>query len=104
MGILYGVAPLVVHELAHWIAALLVGSRIRFKFDWGKLGPIKIPRWTWTWPEATKTQIRFICQAGFLAEIALIPFMPWEYQAVALIHYALYPWYAGDSTDYKGMI
>lgn len=104
-SLIWGIAPpLFIHELGHSIAALLIGGRVEFTFAWGKLGPIKVPRWTWTWPEATKVQLRFICQAGFLAEVALIPFMPWQYQTVALVHFAAYPWYAGEATDFRGMI
>jgi len=104
MGIIWGVAPVLVHELGHWIAALLCGNRLHFVFSWGRLGPVKIPRWTWPWPDTTPPKIRFICQAGFLLELGLLPFMPWPYQTVAIIHFAAYPWYAGEVTDFKGMI
>jgi hypothetical protein len=104
MGILWGIVPLLVHEGAHYLAAFLVGSRLRFRFSWGRLGPVKVPRWTWTWPDTTPQKIRFICQAGFLLELGLIPFAPWQYQAVAIIHFAAYPWYAGDHSDFRGMI
>ena len=104
MGILYGIAPLLVHEGAHYLAALICGNRLRFRFSWGQLGPVKVPRWTWRWPEASPGHIKIICQAGFLVELGLIPFFPWQYQAVAIIHFAAYPWYAGESTDFRGMI
>ena len=98
------VLPFIVHELGHSIATLLIGGRLEFTFAWGKLGPLKVPRWTWKWGSWTKAQTRFICQAGFLLELGLLPFMPWPYQAVAIIHFAAYPWYAGEVTDFKGMI
>lgn len=104
MGILYGLAPLFVHEGAHYLAAFLCGGRLHFVFQWGQLWKIPIPRWTWAWPDTTPQKIRFICQAGFLLELGLLPFMPWQYQAVALVHFAAYPWYAGEVTDFKGMI
>ena len=104
MEIFYGLAPLVVHEIGHSIAALLIGGRLNFEFTWGKLGPLKVPRWVWKWGSWTKAKTRFVCQAGFLLELGLLPFMPWPYQAVAIIHFAAYPWYAGESTDFKGMI
>lgn len=93
-----------VHELGHWLAALAFGSRLRFAFEWGKLGPILVPRWTWRWPDVTKSQLRIICLAGFGMEFAILPFMPWQYAAGVLIHFAAYPWYAGETSDFKGMI
>ena len=98
------VLPFIVHELGHSIAAILIGGRLEFTFAWGKLGPLKVPRWIWAWGSWTKAQTRFVCQAGFLLELGLLPFMPWPYQAVAIIHFAVYPWYAGEVTDFKGMI
>ncbi len=76
MGILYGLAPLVVHEGAHYLAALLMGSRLRFRFSWGRLGKIPVPRWIWAWP----------------------------YRLVTFLHFLLYPHYAGNASDFKGMI
>nr|WP_321499944.1 hypothetical protein [uncultured Dethiosulfovibrio sp.] len=103
-SLLWIIVPLFVHEGAHYLAAFLLGYRISFTFSWGRLGPVKVPRWTWRWPEAPRRHIKIICQAGFVAEIGLAFFMPWPYQAVAIIHFAAYPWYAGESTDFKGMI
>ncbi|MCF4150568.1 hypothetical protein L2W58_02015 [Dethiosulfovibrio sp. F2B] len=48
-------------------------------------------------------KIRFICQAGFLLELGLIPLMPWPYQVAAILHLTAYPWYAGDESDFRGM-
>lgn len=100
----WGLLPPLAHEAAHFIAALLCGSRIRFEFSWGKLGPVPVPRWTWQWPETSSGKLRFICQAGFLAELGLVPFLPSPYAVVALLHFAAYPWYAGESSDFKGMV
>lgn len=101
----WGLLPPLVHEAAHFIAGLLCGSRIRFEFSWGQLGPVPVPRWTWQWPEgASEGKIRFICQAGFVAELALVLVAPWPYQVVALLHFIAYPWYAGESSDFKGMV
>ena len=90
-----------VHELGHWLAARLFGSRLSFTFEWGKF---YVPRWTWRWPDVTKSQLRIICLAGFGMEFAILPFMPWQYAAGVLIHFAAYPWYAGETSDFKGMI
>jgi hypothetical protein len=100
----WALLPPLVHEAAHFVAALLCGSRIRFEFSWGRLGPVPVPRWTWRWPDVSGGKIRFICQAGFLVELGLIPFLPWTYAAVALFHFAAYPWYAGTDSDFKGMV
>ena len=90
-----------VHELGHWLAARLFGASLRFRFEWGKY---PVPRWTWAFPDVPKWQLRIICLAGFGLEFALIPFMPWQYQVAAVIHFAAYPWYAGETSDFKGMI
>ena len=98
-----GLIPLV-HELGHWLAARLFGSRLSFRFEWGKLGPIPVPRWTWRWPDVSKGQLRIICLAGFGLEIAILPWMPLPYQVAAVAHFIAYPFYAGESTDWKGVV
>jgi hypothetical protein len=102
----YGTVLLIpiVHELGHWLAARLFGSRLRFTFEWGKLGPVPVPRWTWRWPDVSRAKLRIICHAGFALELALIPFMPWPYQAAAVLHFVAYPFYAGEASDFKGVI
>lgn len=104
MVMLWALAPPIIHELAHYVAALLCGSRIHFEFSLGRLGPVPVPRWTWRWPDVTPKRLRAICQAGFVFELALVPLLPWPYAAVALAHFAAYPWYAGESSDFKGMV
>jgi len=94
-----GLIP-VVHEFGHYVAALAFGSRLRFTFEWGKY---YVPRWTWRFPDVSKWQLRIICLAGFGLEMALIPFMPLPYQVVAIIHFVAYPFYAGESSDWKGV-
>jgi len=90
-----------VHEFGHWLAARLFGASLRFRFEWGKY---HVPRWTWKWPDVTPLQLKVICLAGFGMEFAILPFMPWQYAAGVLIHFAAYPWYAGETSDFKGMI
>lgn len=104
MVILFALLPLVIHEFGHYGAASLCGRRLHFVFSWGRLGPVKIPRWTWQWPEASLGHIKIICQAGFVAEIGLAFFMPWPYRLMTFLHFVLYPHYAGDANDFKGMI
>ena len=100
MVILFALLPLAIHEIGHYVAALLFGSRIRFAFEWGKY---YVPRWTWRWPDVSKGQLRIICLAGFGVEIGLIPFMPRAYQVAAVIHFIAYPFYAGEKSDWKGV-
>ena len=104
MVILFALLPLVIHEFGHYVAALLCGGRLHFEFSWGELFGLRIPRWTWAWPDVTPERLRVICQAGFVAELALVPLLPWPYSVVALAHFALYPWYAGDHSDFRGMV
>lgn len=104
MVMLWALAPPIVHELGHYVAALAFGSRLHFEFSWGDLFGVRVPRWTWAWPDVTPERLRIICQAGFVAELALVPLLPWPYAAVALAHFALYPWYAGECSDFKGMV
>ena len=96
MTLLWGLAPPLVHELGHYVAALLVGSRISFCRDGWRL--------LWRWPDVDPWKLRIICQSGFLVELGLIPFAPWPYAIVALAHFAAYPWYSGESSDFRGMI
>ena len=95
-----GLIPLV-HELGHYVAALAFGSRLHFTFEWGKY---YVPRWTWRWPDVSKWQLRIICLAGFGLEFAILPFMPWPYQVAAILHFWAYPFYAGEKSDWKGVI
>lgn len=90
-----------VHELGHYLAARLFGASLHFTFEWGKY---YVPRWTWKWPDVTPLQLKVICLAGFVAELAILPLLPWQYAVGVLLHFAAYPWYAGETSDFKGMI
>jgi hypothetical protein len=104
MVMLWALAPPIIHELAHYVAALLCGSRIHFEFSLGRLGPVPVPRWTWRWPDVTPKRLRIICQAGFGLELLLVPFLPLQYGVVAVLHFLAYPHYAGDHSDFRGMV
>ena len=99
----YGTIILIplVHELGHWLAARLFGSRLSFTFEWGKY---YVPRWTWRWPDVTPLQLKVICLAGFGMELGIAPFMPWQYGVAAILHFWAYPFYAGEKSDWKGVI
>ena len=102
--ILAALMPMVIHELGHFVIAyILSGEKIVFKFETRKLWFVPIPRWTWDFP-ATVTDVlqkRVIAQAGFVFEIAAIAFMPWTYAVVTVVHFTLYPWYAGTDNDFR---
>lgn len=93
-----------IHEFGHWLAALAFGSRLSFTFEWGKLGPIPVPRWTWRWPDVERWKLRIICLAGFGLELGIAPFMPLPYRVAAIVHFLAYPFYAGEASDWKGVI
>lgn len=94
-----------VHEFGHWLAARLFGSLLVFRFSWARFKGIPIPRWVWYWPQGvSERQLTVICQAGFVAELAILPLLPWQYAVGVLLHFAAYPWYAGEISDFKGMV
>lgn len=95
--------PILVHEAAHWLVAKVLGTPIRFKSSWGRLGKVPVPRWTWTWPDVSPFKLRVICLSGFAAEMALITLLPLAYWAVAMVHFVLYPFYAGENNDWAGV-
>ena len=105
----YGTIILIplVHELGHYLAARLFGSRLSFTFEWGKF---YVPRWTWRWPDLVssdwmsgRNKLKLVCLAGFGLELGIAPFMPLPYQVAAVIHFIAYPFYAADKSDWKGV-
>jgi len=102
MLVIFGILPFIVHEAAHFLMSLLLGEPLKMKLVITNLGPVPIPRFVWFFPKVSQTKLRLICQAGFVVELALIPFFPFIYQSVALLHFALYPWYAGEHSDFFG--
>ena len=91
----------IIHEAGHFITAKIFGQTLNFNFEWGKLGPIPIPRWTWNHPEVKEWQLKAICAAGFGLELALVPLMPFTYQIAAIVHFIMYPMYAGNNSDWS---
>jgi len=90
-----------IHELGHWLAARLFGASLRFRFEWGKY---YVPRWTWRWPDVTPLQLKVICLAGFGVELGITTFMPLPYRVAAIVHFLAYPFYAGERSDWRGVI
>lgn len=100
------ILPPVIHELGHYIAALVFGHRLRFYRGDPVLG--FLPRWLWRWPPGlTKKQKRFVAQAGFGLEIlgALPAFFVggWQYILTLAVHFWAYPWYADTANDFEWM-
>lgn len=99
---MYLAACLVIHELGHFLAALVFSERLRFRFEWGRFC---VPRFVWDMPDVGPWKQRVIAAAGFCFEaLAAIvfavygEFLPLLFFAV---HFAAYPFYAGDSSDFN---
>lgn len=95
-----------IHEAGHWFAARYYGQTIKFRFAWGKLWKIPVPRGIWNMPSGlTQTQEQIIALAGFGAEFAAAPFFIlcgwWVYAVVVAAHLAVYNLYAGGASDFK---
>ena len=103
MELLLVFLPVFVHELGHYLMAFaLTGAALPFRYSTGNLWGIPVPRWLWYYPEGlNEKQQKLIAQAGFGLELALVWFLAWPYAVAALAHFLLYPWYAGEATDFK---
>jgi hypothetical protein len=98
-----------IHEGGHYCAALGFGKRLKFSFAWGYIWKIPIPRWVWAMPYlADPWKRKVIALAGFGAEFLAAPifyaltadFWIW-YLAFAVMHLALYRFYAGEDSDFR---
>ena len=98
----------IIHEGGHYLAALYFGSRLKFRFAWGRFG---VPRFVWEMPHFFQCEMwkaKVIAAAGFgfefLAAVVFLaaypPFGLW-YAGVALAHLVAYSWYAGEASDFK---
>ena len=100
-------AAMFLHEGGHYVAALVFGKRIKFRFEWGKLfGVIPVPRGVWDMPYMASWKQRITALAGFGTELACagaaMAFLRWPYLLlVASVHLIAYPFYAGESSDFK---
>ena len=108
------VAAGVIHEGGHYLAALfLTGKKLRFRFSVGWLcyGKLPVPRFIWTMPWTPDVWRRkVIALSGFglelLVSVVLMAVDPGStfsraYTLVALLHLALYKFYAGEASDFK---
>ena len=99
------VAAFLVHEAGHFLAGLCFGRVITFRFAWGSLFRIKVPRLIWDMPNHTPQHQRLIALSGFGAEIFFAPLLYlaglWLYPWVVVVHLMTYPFYAGEANDWK---
>lgn len=96
-----------IHEAGHYFTARFFGEWISFRFAWGWLwGKVPIPRFIWYMPAAFTARQKMITGlAGFGAEFLAAPIFIaaglWPYAVIALAHFALYGFYAGEASDFK---
>jgi len=96
---------MIVHELGHFLVAMWFGYGIKFRFAFGNLFGLPIPRGIWDMPDEASGHERIkIALAGFgfemLIALLIIPFF-WQPAAAAVIHFLLYQFYAGEDSDFK---
>ena len=101
-----GIAACIIHEGGHYVAALFFGERLKIRFEWGKLfGVVPVPRWTWTMPYMEAWKQRIVAVAGFGTEFlcaGICGALGWLWLLlVASVHIIAYPFYAGESSDFK---
>ena len=100
-------AAMFFHEGGHYVAALCFGHKIKFRFEWGRLfGVIPVPRGVWDMPDMASWKQRITALAGFGTELAcagaVMAVLCWPWLLlVASCHLIAYPFYAGESSDFK---
>lgn len=100
-------AAFLMHEAGHFLTALCFGYVLPFKFAWGRLFKVRIPRLIWTMPAAlTDHQKGIVALAGFGFEIVTMPIFYILidlrlYPIVVLLHLVAYEFYAGSDNDFK---
>lgn len=90
------------HEGGHFLAALLFGYRLRFRFHRGRFG---VPCMIWTMPVMDRRRQCLVAVAGFLFEFAVTAATalcgcPLVFTA-ACVHLGAYPHYAGEDSDFR---
>ena len=86
-----------IHELGHYLVALTFGHHLVFR----RQGL----RYIWDMPNDTEAHQRLIALSGFGAEILFAPLLYLAglslYPIVVSAHLLAYPFYAGESNDFK---
>lgn len=94
-----------IHEMGHFFTALIYGQFIDFRFSRGWIWKIPIPRCTWEMPKSlTSIQKRRVAIAGFGAEFLVVPilyFLLPYYPFITTLHLIVYPFYAGEMSDFQ---
>jgi hypothetical protein len=106
--ILCAIAAIIIHEGGHYAAALRFGHKLKFRFTWGKLWGIPVPRYIWDMPEMERWKQVHVALGGFVTEFAsalpcflVFPGVCVWYLGVVMAHFAVYPFYAGENDDFK---
>ena len=104
--VIAGIAACIIHEGGHYLAALCFGERLKFRFGYGRLfNLITIPRWICFMPSMARNKQKVVAVAGFgmeflVAGVAVA--LGWFWLLlVASCHIVAYPFYAGESSDFK---
>ena len=86
-----------IHELAHYLAALYYGHNLVFR----RQGI----RFIWDMPNDTPKHQRLMALSGFGLEVLFIPILFFAgltlYPYVVILHLIAYPFYAGEANDFK---
>ncbi len=104
--ILAGLSAIITHEGGHFLAALVLGHKLKFRFEWGRLFVVvPVPRGTWYMPDMARWKQTVVAMAGFLTEFAVAGSavaLGWLWLLpVASVHLLAYPFYAGSSSDFN---
>ena len=86
-----------IHELGHYLTALTFGHHLVFRRQGFRL--------IWDMPNDTPQHQRLIALSGFGVEILFAPLLYfaglWLYPWAVAVHLMAYPFYAGESNDFK---
>ena len=107
--VLAAVAAMAIHEGGHYAAARRFGKRLKYRFEWGYVWKIPIPRWVWNMPYFfERWRRRVVALAGFGAELLAAPIFYCispgfgkVYAVLAALHLVLYRFYAGEHNDFE---
>jgi len=110
--IIAGLFAMGVHEFGHSIVCwYYTGNFLKFRYDTGNLFNIPIPRFIWNMPKIENYKQRHIAAAGFVLEISIacitifLHNIFWIiYAIVVTAHWFAYPYYCGESNDFKWLL
>lgn len=102
-------AAMLLHEGGHYLAARCFGKHLKFRFEWGGIRKIPVPRFVWSMPYlSAKWKQKVVALAGFGLELFCIPLLVGLagdfgilYMGVVAVHLIAYRFYAGDANDFR---